>query len=41
MFDAFGIHFRNAFGNAKATEERYNSFMADFAGGCERSPFLS
>jgi hypothetical protein len=40
MLDAFGIHFRDAFGDAKATEESDNSFVAALASGRERSAFV-
>lgn len=41
MFDAFGVHFRHAFRNAKAAEESDDSLVASFASGRKRSPLFS
>ena len=40
MLDAFGIHFGDAFGDAEATEEGEDSFVAVLASGRESSPFF-
>ena len=40
MFDAFGVHFGDAFRDAKAAEESDDNFMATFASGGKGSSFF-
>jgi hypothetical protein len=40
MFDAFGIHFCDAFGDAEATEEGDDSLVAALASARQSSPFV-
>jgi len=40
MFDAFGVHFGDAFRDAKTAEEGNNDFVATFASGGKSSPFF-
>jgi hypothetical protein len=41
MFNAFGIHLGDAFGNAEAAQKGDNGFVPVFAGGGEGSAFFS
>jgi hypothetical protein len=41
VFDAFGVHLRNALGDAKAAKKINNGLVPAFAGDSERAPFFS
>ena len=40
MFDAFGIHFGDAFGDAEATKKGDDRFVSALASGRECPPFI-